>query len=84
MEKLIEIYRKLENAGLMVTAGKKSAAELMVSHNVVPIVRCYECKKEGTEDCPMVHRDKFFGNLWSEASGMDFCSRGDKKDGDDA
>ena len=44
VEKLIEIYRQLENAGLMVTAGKKSAAELMVSHDVVPVVRCKDCK----------------------------------------
>lgn len=42
-EKLIEIYNQLEDAGLMVTAGKKDMAELMVSHDVVPVVRCKDC-----------------------------------------
>lgn len=44
VEKLIEIYRQLETDGLMVTAGKKSAAELMVANDVVPVVRCKNCK----------------------------------------
>lgn len=43
-EKLIEIYRHLEDAGLMVVAGKKYTAELMVSHDVVPVVRCKDCE----------------------------------------
>lgn len=42
-EKLIEIYQQLEDAGLMVTAGKKDAAELMVSHGVVSVIRCRDC-----------------------------------------
>ena len=43
-EKLVEIYKQLESAGLMVVAGKKDSAELMVSHDVVPVVRCKDCK----------------------------------------
>lgn len=42
-EKLIELYNRLEDAGLMVTAGKKDAAELMVAHGVVIPVRCQNC-----------------------------------------
>ena len=44
VEKLIEIYKKVEDAGLMVIAGKKDSAELMVSHDVVPVVRYKDCK----------------------------------------
>lgn len=43
-EKLIEIYNQLEDAGLMVVSGKKESAELMVSRDVVPVVRCKDCK----------------------------------------
>lgn len=43
VEKLIEIYKRLEDAGLMVIGGKKDSAELMVSNDVVPVVRCKDC-----------------------------------------
>lgn len=43
-ERLIEIYKQLEDAGLMVIAGKKDTAELMVSRDVVPVVRCKKCR----------------------------------------
>lgn len=38
IEKLIEIHKQLEAEGLMVTAGKRTAAELLVSRGVVPVV----------------------------------------------
>ena len=43
------------------------------------IVRCAECGKEGTEACPMVHRDGLLGNLFAENKGDDFCSRGERR-----
>ena len=42
-EKLMELYIRLEDAGLMVTAGKKAAAKLMVDHDVVVVTRCQNC-----------------------------------------
>lgn len=83
VEKLIEIYRQLEKAGLMVTAGKKSAAELMVSHDVVPVVRCKDCKywrdswvaPDGKHEhgyCYMEECDDVTVGRW----GYDFCSYG--------
>ena len=50
-EELIKIYQQLEDAGLMVIAGKKDSAELMVSHDVVPVVRCQDCKFYMTIHC---------------------------------
>lgn len=78
VEKLIEIYRQLENAGLMVTAGKKSAAELMVSHDVVPVVRCKDCKSK---------HEYSQAQFYCYLTGMpidedDFCSCGERKDND--
>ena len=84
VEKLIEIYRQLENAGLMVTAGKKSAAELMVSHDVVPVVRCKECKhydnSEGIFWCHL--NSKFYpgGMDWHSFPEDGYCSYGERKD----
>lgn len=42
-EKLMELYIRLEDAGLMVTAGKKAASKLMVDHDVVVVTRCQNC-----------------------------------------
>lgn len=71
-EQLIKIYQQLENAGLMVTAGKKSAAELMVSHDVIAVVRCKDCK---------------YGDMCSIREAMActtpnaYCWRGERKGG---
>ena len=43
VEKLIEIYQRLEDAGLMVVGGKRDSAELMVSQGVVIPTRCEKC-----------------------------------------
>ena len=50
VEKLIEIHKQLEADGLMVTAGKRTAAELLVSRDVVPVVRCEDCRFSVDED----------------------------------
>ncbi len=48
--------------------------------DAVPVVRCFECKKEGTEDCPMVHRDRLFNNLFTETKSDGFCDRGKRRE----
>lgn len=50
--------------------------------DIVMPVRCYECRFEGTEDCPMVHRDPLFGGLWSEQNSTGYCNHGERKDDD--
>lgn len=47
--------------------------------DAVEVVRCFACEKEGTEECPMVHKDKFFENLFAETRGTDSCSRGKRR-----
>ena len=71
IEKLVEIYKQLEDAGLMVVAGKKETAELMVSHGVVPVVRSKDCKTYSNGTC------------WKMRGKMNpdgFCSYGERKD----
>ena len=73
VEKLIEIYRQLENDGLMVTAGKKSAAELMVPHDVVPVVRC--------KDCKWYDPSGDFCTFWDGVRHPEhYCGEGDRED----
>jgi hypothetical protein len=80
VEKLIEIYRHLEDAGLMVVAGKKDTAELMVSHDVVPVVRCKDCK-HWQQNCAL----KDFGVCCRVdydppvTRADDFCSYGERR-----
>lgn len=84
VEKLIEIYRQLEKAGLMVTAGKKSAAELMVSHDVVPVVRCCDCQhcvtfqKEADSEVILT----CYCHSLEIVDPTDYCSKGERKDND--
>lgn len=47
--------------------------------DIVMPVRCYECRFEGTEDCPMVHRDPLFGGLWSEQNSTGYCNHGERR-----
>lgn len=81
VEKLIEIYKRLEDAGLMVVAGKKDTAELMVSQDVVPVVRCKDCKHY----CPY-NRECDHPKMWTseyayleEISEDSFCSYGERR-----
>lgn len=52
---------------------------LETQHTVdaVEVVRCADCVLEGTENCPMVHRDPILGNLYCTfpANGG-YCSKG--------
>ena len=73
VEKLIEIYKKVEDAGLMVIAGKKDSAELMVAHDVVPVVRCKDCK--GYD-----HTGDFCEFLNGVRHPEHFCGEGERKD----
>lgn len=93
VEKLIEIYNRLEDAGLMVIAGKKDSAELMVSNDVVPVVRCKECMwarpkdhREPTEtprdficQCSKHHYIPAPWHARMAVKADDFCSYGERK-----
>lgn len=83
VEKLIKIYQQLEDAGLMVVAGKKDTAELMVSHDVVPVVRCKDCKKwdRSIGSCKEFtsHRLPSGGRIAFLTREDDFCSYGERR-----
>ena len=56
-------------------------AESLLAHahtiDAVPVVRCKDCRKSGY--------DAFTGLYWCAGNGMrgeDFCSRGERKDGE--
>lgn len=72
-ERLIEFYNQLEDAGLMVIAGKKDSAELMVSRDVVPVVRCKNCKDH--DRCEV--EDLLVKFLCIENA---YCAAGERKD----
>ena len=83
VEKLIEIYNHLEDAGLMVIAGKKDSAELMVSHDVIPVVRCKDCKHwvytdETWGDCtnPRFHIP---GIVYATMNCDEYCASGERR-----
>ena len=42
-------------------------------------VRCFECKKEGTEDCPMVYKVHLPRMLFANTKATDFCSYGERR-----
>ena len=85
VEKLIEIYKCLEDAGLMVVAGKKDTAELMVSNDVVPVVRCGKCKyyvenHYGDIVCQHPEQDgDWLEAAWLDTNPDDFCSYGERR-----
>ena len=82
VEKLIEIYNRLENAGLMVIAGKKDSAELMVSNDVVPVVRCKDCKFWEEFESSLIGKVMCCtgqGSARIQKSADDFCSFGERK-----
>ena len=54
-------------------------ADFLIAHGVTIPTRCFECQKEGTEECKMVHRDKLTGCLFAETKGTDFCSYGERR-----
>lgn len=54
-------------------------ADYMIKNGATIPVRCWECLLEGTVDCPGVHRDRVMGNLWTDMSANDYCSKGVRK-----
>lgn len=79
VEQLIEIYKQLEDAGLMVVAGKKDTAELMVSHDVVPVVRCKDCKHRVLDTVNGEDWCNHTLGLCAEVYATDFCSYGERR-----
>ena len=81
VEKLIEIYQQLEDAGLMVVAGKKDTAELMVSRDVVPVVRCKDCKYfvqgEPYDPCECMKWMVKFGVAYTTPDG--YCHKAERR-----
>lgn len=57
----------------------KAVAENCPTVDAVEVVRCKDCRLEGTEECPMVHKDAMFGNLYAETKADDFCSYGERR-----
>lgn len=80
VEKLIKIYQELEKTGLMVTAGKKSAAQLMVSHDVIPVVRCKKCKHLHLQDENDDRGDCDIHEEWTTRTMSSFCSYGEERE----
>lgn len=78
-QKLIEIYQKLEDAGLMITAGKKDAAELMVSHDVVPVVRCAKCRYYETAEYYPDGTKQVCRLFKRQMQEDNFCSYGERR-----
>ena len=47
-------------------------------------VRCKGCKYQGTAGCPTYYEDSMtYRDSWALDGDNDFCSYGEKKDGDD-
>ena len=80
VKKLIEIYKQLETAGLMVTAGKRSAAELLVSHDVIPVVRCKNCKHLKLQDENDARGDCDIHDTWFTRTPESYCCYGERKE----
>ena len=62
----------------MLVAARKRLKS-MPTIDAVEVVRCKDCKLEGTEKRPMVHRDLIFGNLYAETKPDAFCSYGERR-----
>lgn len=79
LEKLVEKHRAtyLFKEDVLAAIAKQPVVD------AVEVVRCMDCNKEGTENCPMVHKDKLIGNLWAETKSTDFCSYGERRTEED-
>lgn len=82
-DKLLEIYKKwIPQLSSKEDEGDRRGVETCISVledmqtvDAVPVIRCRECKYHNKPPCPM--RLSF---NWTE--GNDFCSYGERKDGD--
>lgn len=53
-------------------------AELLPTVDAVPVVRCKDCKKLGTGECPMEQ-----DYPWISTDSDDFCSYGERRGNDE-
>lgn len=53
-------------------------AELLPTVDAVPVVRCKDCKKLGTGECPMEQ-----DYPWISTDSDDFCSYGERRENDE-
>lgn len=54
----------------------KEIADMLIANDVVPVVRCKDCKKQGNdEECPLI-------SMMSYTEPYDYCSLGERKDDD--
>lgn len=51
------------------------AADFLLDHDVLPVVRCRDCANRGTGDCPM---EQDYPWISSDSDG--FCHRGRRKE----
>ena len=49
--------------------------------DAVPVVRCKDCKKRGTQDCAMWYQCSVCEGQWSWETNEGFCSYGERKEG---
>ena len=55
-------------------------AERVVAADVVPVVRCKDCKFKSTPDCAMWFECSQCGGQWSWETNNDYCSYGERRD----
>lgn len=77
--KLAELLEEAEGLVNNDRPSLEAVAEYLIAHGVTIPERCKDCAREGTEKCPMVHRDPIFGNLYSETRPMGYCSYGERR-----
>lgn len=82
IEKAIE-SDKAVGSGIWETSEVVEYLEGLPTVDAVEVVCCADCVLEGTENCPMVHRDPMLGNLYCTfpANGG-YCSYGERRDKD--
>ena len=75
---LIEYIRCLEHNYNVSVSFNENQAKYIESLDAVPVVRCKDCWKNGTEECAM-HIECDCG-MYSWNEGDDFCSWGERED----
>ena len=86
-EKLIELMRSFENKCNSIVPDKNGLAECLMANDVVPVVRCKDCKswKCLREDRGLCKHPTFTlddDTIDPLTEPDDFCSYGERKDGD--
>lgn len=52
-------------------------------NDVVRVVRCKDCKYEGTSGCPTYYEDSMtYRDCWALDGDNDFCSYGERREGE--